>query len=475
MDSTLHDISCIHNIVRQKITKNKVMQLFEILLLLTSILYLALNQFFKVRIRKTYVLSILILILLFHLFLEGYRWQMIPAYMAWVLALMIAIRNSEKTSSLGVIIFKGIAIAFLAVLGVFLPSALPVFSLPDPQGAYEVGTRDIFLELDRKEVITPTSLDRRKLMVKVWYPSNETTGEKDPYIDQGGRHGFALKYGLPKTTFNYLDKIDTHVYRNVAIADEKFPVLLFSHGYNSIANNYYALISEIVSHGYLVFALNHTYESTGTTFPDGTELYFDYDYAKKIESGTWKDMEPLISAFNDGLTFKERHPIVKKSLKTYFVRGMVERWAQDLKDVVSQLNSWNETGFFENTLDLNKIGVFGHSRGGGAAGEALLTDDRIKAGANIDGVQWGRIVDTAFSNPFLFISADWPESKEDLNSHAYINKSRSDFYEARIQGTGHSNFMDIPFMIPYKMLSEAGDIQPKEGIEITNNLVLRFF
>jgi hypothetical protein len=84
-------------------------------------------------------------------------------------------------------------------------------------------------------------------------------------------------------------------------------------------------------------------------------------------------------------------------------------------------------------------------------------------------------VDTAFSNPFLFISADWPESKEDLNSHAYINKSRSDFYEARIQGTGHSNFMDIPFMIPYKMLSEAGDIQPKEGIEITNNLVLRFF
>ena len=131
--------------------------------------------------------------------------------------------------------------------------------------------------------------------------------------------------------------------------------------------------------------------------------------------------------------------------------------------------------FFEGKLDEERIGVFGHSRGGGAAGETLLTNDRVKAGANIDGVQWGRIVDTSFDDPFLFISADWPEEKEDLNSHAYINKSKVAFYEAKIMNTGHSSFMDIPFIIPLKALNQAGDIEPGLGIEITSKLVTLFF
>ncbi|WP_133085479.1 alpha/beta hydrolase family protein [Winogradskyella aurantia] len=451
------------------------MQLFEILLVLTSMLYLILSQLINLQISKKISLGVLVLLLFCHLLFEGYRWQMVPCYLACILALYVAIKNSDKKSTTLKKIIAGIGITVLAVLGISLPSIFPVFELPEPQGPYSVGTKDINLKLNRKEIITEDKLDNRKLMIKVWYPSSETSGEMDSYIDQGGRHGFAQKYGLPNSTFNYLDKIQTHVFRNVSVATERFPVLLFSHGYNSKANNYYALISEIVSQGYVVFAVNHTFESTGTTFPDGSEVYFDYNYAKKIEEGTWKDMEPLLSAFKEDLSFEERHPIVKKRLKTYFVKGMVERWAQDLSDVVSKLGSWNASGFLENRLDLSKIGVFGHSRGGAAAGETLLKDNRISAGANIDGVQWGDIVDTSFKNPFLFISADWPEDKEDLNAHAYVNKYKSTFYEARILGTDHSNFMDIPFMIPLKSLSQAGDIKPELGIEITSKLVTSFF
>lgn len=84
-------------------------------------------------------------------------------------------------------------------------------------------------------------------------------------------------------------------------------------------------------------------------------------------------------------------------------------------------------------------------------------------------------MDTCFQDPFLFISADWPEDKEDLNSHAYINKSRSVFHEARILNTAHSNFMDIPFMIPLEILSEAGEINPDRGIKIMARLVTGFF
>ena len=312
-------------------------------------------------------------------------------------------------------------------------------------------------------------------MLKVWYPSEVTQGETDPYADMGGRNGFAQKYGLLPSMLDYLNKVETHVFREVEIADGTFPVLIFSHGYNSKANSYYALLSELVSHGYVVFAINHTYESSGSTFPDGSVAYFDYEYAGRIESGTWKDMEPVIEAFKKDLSFEDRHPIVQKGLTTYFVRDMVERWAEDITDLVNELDAWNETGFFKGKLDLDNVGVFGHSRGGGAAGESLLVDERIKAGANIDGVQWGRIVDTAFQKPFLFLSADWPAEHEDLNAHAYVNKSTSVFYEGMVRNSAHSNFMDIPFMIPVKALSQAGEIDPDLAIEITGKVVTSFF
>lgn len=451
------------------------MQLFEILLLSTSIIYLISNLFFKENIGKKYVLGILAFALLIHFLLEGYRWQMIPTYLIWLIAFITGLRQSKKKSKTITKVLKGIGLALLLALGIFFPAVLPVFDLPEPAGPYSVGTSDIFLELNREEVITENETDKRKLMVKVWYPSRDRDGEMDPYIDKGGRHGFAQKYGLPNSTFNYLDKVETYVYRNATIADEKFPVLVFSHGYNSKANNYYALLSQIVSQGYIVFAVNHTYESTGSTFPDGSETYFNYEYAQKIESGTWEYMEPVVAAFKKGLTFENRHQIVKKGLENYFVREMVERWAKDLTDVVDHIDSWSKSGFMTGKLDIENIGVFGHSRGGGAAGEILLIDKRIKAGANIDGVQWGRIVDTSFQDPFLYISADWPEEKEDLNSHAYINKSQSIFYEAKIFNTGHSSFMDIPFMIPLEIINQAGGIEPEMGIEITSKLVTSFF
>ncbi|MCP9200844.1 hypothetical protein MKO06_13065 [Gramella sp. GC03-9] len=451
------------------------MQEFEIVILVVSLIYLLFNRKLNTKKSRPYILGILILALGLHLILEGFRWQMIPAYLLWLISFFTVIRFSENKAKRWQQILKGIGLIFLTIMAVILPSLFPVFELPENTGEFYVGTRDIYLELEREEVITPEKTDKRKIMIKAWYPSLEATGIEDPYIDEAGRTGFAQKYGLPGFMFDYLDKVTTNVYRESELAPGAFPVLVFSHGYNSKANGYYALLSEIVSHGYIVLAINHTYESTGTSFPTGEQEYFDYEFAQQIESDTWHQMEPVIEAFNSDLSFEQRHPIIKKGLTTYFVKDMVERWSTDIIDVVNELDNWNQTGFLRKHLDLNKIGVFGHSRGGGAAGDAALKDPRIQAGVNIDGVQWGDIVDSRFQKPFLFISADWPEDHEDLNQHAYVNRSSSVFYEALIKKTGHSNFMDIPFMLPLNSISGAGEIDPYQGMEITNRLVRSFF
>lgn len=451
------------------------MLIFELLVLIGASLYIVLNRVINRNFDTVYIIGFLVTILSIHLLVDGYRWQMIPAYMIWIVALVTALRQSDQQSSLIVRIAKTLGLSILLVLAIILPSLLPVFELPEPTGPYNVGTTDLLLELDREEMITADETDSRKLMIKVWYPSNKIEGEKDHYTDRAGRNGFAQKYGLPNSMLNYLDKVETNVYRNIPVANDTFPVLIFSHGYHSKANGYYALLSEVVSHGYVVFAINHTYESTGTTFPDGSEVYFDYDHASRIESGSWETLEPAVEAFQSDLSFDERHPIIQKALTTYYLKDMVTYWADDIVDVVSKLDDRNNSGIFEGNLDVSNVGVFGHSRGGGAAGESLLMDDRIKAGANLDGVQWGQMVDTRVEKPFLHLSSDWPEEHEDFNQHAYVNRSSSVFYDGTILQSGHSNFMDIPYMIPLQSLNQAGDIDPDLAIEIASRVVTSFF
>lgn len=451
------------------------MQFFELLLLTTSFGYIFFNRIINEKFGTAGITFLLFILLATQVFFEGVRWQMIPAYLLWLIAFITTFWQPKKQTSAITRVFKTGGLVILFITGILLSSILPVFDLPVPTGPFSIGTHEILLELERDEVITTDTSDTRKIMVKAWYPSNETGSQRDPYIDSGGRSGFARKYGLPPSTMDYLNQIETHVYHDVSVADKAFPVLLFSHGYNSKANGYYALLSEIVSHGYVVLAVNHTYESTGSTFPDGSEVYFHNGYAREIESNTWETITPVIEAFEKGLSFEERHPIVREALTSYFGRGIVERWANDISDVVDQLEDWNDSGILKGSLDLSKVGVFGHSRGGGAAGESLLRDERIKAGANLDGVQWGEIVDTTFQKPFLFISSDWPESHQNLIPHAYVNKSTSVFYDGMIRESGHSNFMDIPYMIPLQALSQAGAIDRDIATEIASRTVISFF
>ena len=253
----------------------------ELLLLIASSVYIGFNRLVNKKIDTFYLICLLVIILSVHLIIDGARWQMIPSYTIWLFALITALRQTEQASSLTVRIAKTTGLGFLFTLAIALPTFLPIFQLPKASGPYAVGTTDILIETDREEVITTDETDRRRFMVKAWYPSNETGGEQDLYLDRAERSGFAQKYGLPPFMLNYLDNVETNVYRNSSLADETFPVLIFSHGYHTKANGYYALLSDIASQGYIIFAINHTYESTGTTFPDGTEVYLTMSMQRK--------------------------------------------------------------------------------------------------------------------------------------------------------------------------------------------------
>ncbi|NMM47718.1 alpha/beta hydrolase family protein [Marinigracilibium pacificum] len=457
----------------------KLMRTFEVILLVTITIFPFIKRPLLRYFRADYILIFLGIILLLHLTIEGWRWQMIPVYIITpFLGWRIKTINQDNTVRLSFLRFIGFTgLSVLILIGWLLPTVLPVFSLPEPQGKYNVGTELVYLKTDKNEYITKDPNDKRELLVKIWYPSDADVSslEGESYIDQGSRAGFAMKYGLPPTALNYLDYVKTYVYQDIPVANQKFPVLIFSHGYGSKATGYYALLTELASHGYIIINMNHTYESLGVTLPNGNIKYFDYDYQGEISSGSMEVIEPIITAFKSDLTFEHRHPIVRKAVKEYFEGDIQDRWVEDMTYTLDLLDSWNNEGLLKGKLDLNKIGVIGHSVGGGSAGKLAFKDNRIKAAVNLDGNQWGQLIDSKFNIPFLYVSADWPAEHEDINSHIYINKSSDIFYETKLLNSGHPNFMDIPLMVPVPALAGTGEIDPYQGIEIVNNLVIAFF
>ncbi|MHA7055605.1 alpha/beta hydrolase family protein [Aquimarina sp. M1] len=457
------------------------MRILEITLLIVITILPFVKRLLLRKTQKKYMLSFILILTFLHLSIDGWRWQMLPAYLLIIIVIWriyrINIEVNSKPSFIGIF---GYAIVILTLIPMWsLPFILAVFSLPESTGKYDVGSKWMHIQTDREELITKDSLDKRELMVKVWYPTKDVFDiKKEKYIDEANRIGFVKKYSmgvLPPFTINYLDRIETDVYRDAPIGKKTFPVLIFSPGYGSMSTGYYSLLTEITSHGYIIINVTHTYESLGATFPDGEMKFFDYEYLSREDASSMKHIAPIKNAFTKDISFDERHRIIRESSKGYFATKIIKRWSNDLIAVMDTLENWNDKGFFKDRMDLNKIGVFGHSRGGGAAGQAMIKDNRIKAAANIDGIQWGEMMDTIYQKPFLHISSDWPADHQDINSHVYINKSNDYFYESKLLKSGHPNFMDIPLMIPIKSLAGTGAIDAKLGLKITNELLLEFF
>jgi predicted dienelactone hydrolase len=417
-------------------------------------------------------------LLAIHFIFEGYRWQMIPIYFILLIILMLVFKEkSPLTGNWFLKSVKIIGLLFLFIIGFILPTALPVFELPKTTGNYKIGAQYIHLKTEREETITEKPDDKRELMIKVWYPATIENEEKEPYLNDGDRFSFAAKYGLPESTFNYLNYVETNTYLAPKVADEKFPILIFSHGSYSQASGYYAIIEEIVSKGYIVLNINHTYESTGTLFPDGSLKRYNQEYDKKYVS-TQKMGELAWNGtqnYNNATTDEEKLIASREVLKNYIAAEITRNWSKDFVSVLDALETWNKDLFLANHLNLTKIGVFGHSQGGSAAGQITLDDQRISAGINLDGVQWGEMIDTTLQKPFLNISSEWISSHPNFNIFAYRNGSSSIFYDAKIKNSGHASFMDIALMVNVPTLNEAGTINPNEAYKIINETVVSFF
>jgi len=429
------------------------MRLFESILLLILIVLIYQLVFSKQKDKQPMQLLLFALILIVvHVMFEGYRWQMVPTYLSFgILYLRLKIGELKFSQR-----FNKYLWGIWIFLSISLPVVSPVFDLPEPTGPFSIGTKLYhWVDSSRPEWFTPDTEDPndfRELLVQVWYPVEKTTGKPVPYLYNLNirADGIGAAGGIPGFLVSHIDLVKTHSFLNEAIIPNKrFPLLILSHGITGYKEIHTALIEELASHGYIVVAPDHTYDCNLTVFPDGHTADYRSD----------------ITGYPDSVRIR---------------RQQLNTRVADVRYILDQMLSSDD---FHNVINVEKVGVLGHSYGGATAIQTAYEDSRFKAVLTLD--SWMNpipelIIDSGISQPFLYLGrphwndSDYPSSPTKLVR--FLKNVKKDKIHYTLQGARHLDFSDVPLYSTISdYLLETGSVAPIKTVSIVNKVVVSFF
>lgn len=318
---------------------------------------------------------------------------------------------------------------------------------PTPTGNYPVGTKTYtFTDSDRIEKLGPNAgKENRKLSVRMYYPADaaKTAGLKKAHlisreVMQAMSREYFLKMDYDKQCRE--GKNDAPFYEDAPFADgEKFPLILFSHGYKSYQEGNSFLCAEIASHGYIVLSIGHSYEAMVTSYNDGSHVSCDPSIMKR-----------QIQPFLPGLIAMSRLQKKKgEPAKLYeeftrvqnrYNRFLVDRQAEWLADSLFILETAKKE--FADIIDFSKgVGASGHSIGGSTAYALCQASDEITCGINIDGGLFGDYEGKTMTKPFFQICS---ENNVSVETKPMLNKTQPAYY-ATFKQIKHIAFADVKF------------------------------
>jgi len=250
----------------------------------------------------------------------------------------------------------------------------------------------------------------------VWYPAEAAPGQASAeYLPDFaalrhvvGEAGLRAEFGLAYEALAN-GRLRTHAVENAAFARHlaRCPVLIFSHGFGVLSRTYTGQLEDLASHGYVVAAIAHTYETMATVFPDGRAVPF--------ASEPWeasRTTEESSMAYQD---------------------DRMKSWAGDIRFVIDELQREDRRGPrrapFAGHLDFRRVGAFGHSAGGRAAALACRNESRVRACLNQDGLArfspFDRGSIRGLEQPFLLLVAQPPPTPPTDEELARMGLTRS--------------------------------------------------
>ena len=353
-----------------------------------------------------------------------FTWQHLPAYLLLALSALPPVRTVTVRRWFGRLALVGVAVV---TVGVWILPAVP--TLPQPDGPHAVGTQ-VYRWTDdaREEPQTADPTDRRSVIAQAWYPSTRREGPsvvaRLAYIDGLDRIPSQVSV-MPGFMLRRYGQIDTHAeaMAPLAASDRPWPVVILSPGYGAPRAVYTGLATRLASRGFVVFALDHPYESAMTQLPDGQVV------------GT---RETVLPGERDRSGYMAR----QQAVRTADVRFVIDQLASP--DVLSP-------SLRGGRLAASTVAVIGHSFGGAAAIAAMSEDPRVVAAANIDGTPYGDLPDRQLTRPFLLLQSDQAETHHgdrfNTGNGSLLANMTAPGFRYAITHANHYSFTDAPFFV----------------------------
>ena len=453
------------------------------LLLLTACLLWVVGLFVGQHRNRHFLIGFLVLagiVGAWHVGANEYRWQLAPAYLFLIFASFTAALRLSSEPRKPAPRWRIIVLRSLLVLALVITLALPIWLFPEiryvePTGSYPVGTRtEVWVDSTRTETMTPDRADHRRLLVQIWYPADPSDAPRVRSHPNPGAlaRGMALGApGSPSFLFSGLGRGLTWAREGIPVtgAERSFPLLVFSHGFGVSRAMYGFTLAELASRGYVIAAVEHTFFSTGTEFPDSQVVSLRMEDAKVLQSDS-------------------------------SANAIAEIWALDGRFVIDrmfELARNDPRRLLAGRIDTTRVGYWGHSFGGATAANVMALDRRVQTGINLDGYLAGTAWVHGLDRPFLQVrsdSIDIESLPEDLLEQAGMSRDmlrrmledwkartrsviRSGGYDLHLVGSAHGNYSDIPLWSPVvsRLIQQGGPIDPRRAHQVINALTIEWF
>jgi len=331
-------------------------------------------------------------------------------------------------------------------------------NIPEPDGPFQVGcTLNYWIDESRNEWYLDDMSGQRSLMVQIWYPAKVETNRNEMfYIDKMEQR---IKYiskelEVPEYLLANIKKIKSNSFYNAPIINGSFPVVLFSHGLGGMRTQNTIQAEALASRGYIVISADHTYDANITIFPND-DVAFNQSHIDSMPPKDWLNIRNKQLEFRIGdISF--------------------------MIDKLEELNSRDKESIFYERLDLENIGIFGHSYGGATSTLSAMKEHRIDACLTLDAwflPLFDKDINKNFNKPFLHIGQiSWTDTLNYKKLDIFLNNCNNDYFKYVLKNAKHLDFTDIPhFTSLSEKLKISGKIEKKELIKIINEITIDFF
>jgi predicted dienelactone hydrolase len=316
--------------------------------------------------------------------------------------------------------------------------------------------------------LAPSSGAKREVLVWIWYPSAAATSAAPvEYLPAPWRLALAQHSGVLMSQFftRDLSLVRAHSTSDPEVSSEQrpYPVVIMRAGGGALTTDFTTLAEDLASHGYIVVGFDAPYRTFVVVLPDNRIV---------IRPAT-NDPENL-----------------QADQANRLINRLLPMWTSDTKFVVSQLeqlNAADPSGKFTGRLDMQRLGMFGHSFGGATALQFCHDDPQCKAGIDMDGAPYGSVVQDGLKQPFMFILSDHSHDLPDSASgqiHANFQSIYDRLPNGRlfitIRGANHFSFSDqmllkSHYLIRLLCMFGFGGLDGRRGLTITADYVRTFF